>query len=250
MMGRMRHVFLLALLLVASSLFAAPVEHVVIVSMDGARPDMILSCETPNIRALAAGGSFTWHAQTINPSSTLPSHTSMLTGCQPAKHGTTFNSWRKGQDFVNATTCFEIAHQAGLKTAMFVGKSKLQHIAKPGTVDEFLVTGGADVIAKTAAEHFLEVEPGLMFVHFVEPDAAGHAHGWGDTPEYRASIEACDKAVGVVFDAIKKSGLEEKTLLIVTADHGGHRKTHGSLDARDMTIPWAVSYTHLTLPTN
>jgi arylsulfatase A-like enzyme len=35
--------------------------------------------------------------------------------------------------------------------------------------------------------------------------------------------------------------LRQETLIIVTADHGGHDQVHGSRMAEDMTIPWVVS---------
>ncbi len=221
------------------ALWAAPAQHVVIVSLDGGRPDVILTSNTPNIHALAAGGAYTWWAQTIFPSITLPSHTSMLTGCGPAKHKITWNdTFHPELGYVRVTTCFEIAKAAGFGTAMFVGKLKLKHIAKPGTVDEFeVIDGGAGPISRAAARYFVEHEPGLMFVHFPDPDGAGHSKGWG-SPAQHASVEACDKGVGVLWEAIKASGVADKTVIIITADHGGHLLSHGSRDVRDMTIPW------------
>ena len=35
--------------------------------------------------------------------------------------------------------------------------------------------------------------------------------------------------------------MREETLLIVTADHGGHDTTHGYSLPEDMTIPWIAS---------
>jgi len=219
--------------------FAAPAEHVVIVSIDGGRPDVILTSDTPNIHALAAEGAYTWWAQTIIPSVTLPSHCSMLTGCQMAKHGISWNDkFRPETGYVKTSTCFEIAKAAGLGTAMFVGKDKLKHIAKPGTVDKFqLVEGGAVPISVAAARYLKARKPGILFVHYPDPDSAGHAKGWG-SPAHHAAIENCDRGIGVLRQAIAASGVADKTILIVTADHGGHLITHGSTDVRDMTIPW------------
>ncbi|MDP2989507.1 MAG: alkaline phosphatase family protein, partial [Kiritimatiellota bacterium] len=132
--------------------FCGPIKHVVIVSMDGARPDYVLSAPTSNMHAMAEQGAFTWWAQTVNPSVTLTSHASMLSGCQPAKHGIDWNSWQPEKGFVKTSTCFELVKKSGGSTAMFVGKEKLQHIAKPGTVDKFeWVKGSAEKIATVAA---------------------------------------------------------------------------------------------------
>jgi len=240
MATRARVFFVLAALWAASqvALLAAPADQVVIVSLDGARPDVVLSSNTPNLRHIAANGAYTWWAQTIDPSSTLPAHCSMLTGCKPSKHGITWNDkFREEAGYVRTTTCFQLAKRARLGTAMFVAKSKLQHIAKPATVDEFqVVGGGARAVAQAAARYFAAHRPALMFVHFGDPDAAGHSKGWG-SPEQRAALEQCDKAIGVLWQGIRAAGAT-RVVLIVTADHGGHLKTHGSRDPRDMTIPW------------
>lgn len=237
---RVRMFVTVVVLLVASqaALFSAPAEHVVIVSIDGGRPDVILMSNAANLRHIAANGAYTWWAQTVDPSATLPAHCSMLTGCKPDKHGITWNDkFRPEAGYVRTTTCFELAKGAGLGTAMFVAKSKLQHIAKPGTVDEFqVVEGGAHAVAAAAAQYFSARRPALLFVHFGDPDAAGHSKGWG-SPEQRAAIEQCDKAIGVLWQGMRDAGAN-RVVLIVTADHGGHGKGHGSRDPRDMTIPW------------
>lgn len=250
MKSDMRGLITAAVLLIVSQVMAlaAPAAHVVIVSIDGGRPDVILMSNAPNLRHIAANGAYTWWAQTIDPSSTLPAHCSMLTGCKPNKHGITWNDkFRPEAGYVRTSTCFELAKRARLGTAMFVAKSKLQHIAKPGTVDEFkVVGGGARAVAEAAAKYFAARRPALMFVHFGDPDGAGHSRGWG-SPEQRAAIEQCDKAIGVVWQGVRAAGAN-RVALIITADHGGHLKTHGSRDPRDMTIPWLAYGPGIIMP--
>ncbi len=218
--------------------FCGSIEHVVIVSMDGARPDYVLAAQSSNIQFMASHGAFTWWAQTITPSLTLISHCSMLTGCQPAKHGITWNDWKPEKGFVKTSTCFESVKQSGGRTAMFVGKTKLEHIAKPGTVDKFeKVNGPAQAISTAAADYFKTNRPALMFVHYPDPDAAGHSLGWG-SQKFMQAIKNCDEGIGILLRAATQAELASNTLFIVTADHGGHQRTHGTKDARDMTIPW------------
>src|SRR5262249_60048171 len=81
-------------------------------------------------------------------------------------------------------------------TAMIVGKPKLRHAALPGTVDHFerpsyLCAG----VARRAAEHFVTRRPDLMFVHFSDPDEAGHARGWM-SPEYLRAVRESDRCLG------------------------------------------------------
>ncbi len=89
----------LALLLrascVALALCAAPAwasRHVVIVSVDGLRPDVALRAKMPVFRSLMDRGSFSMYAMTTDVAITLPSHTSMLTGVTPLKHGIHYNA--------------------------------------------------------------------------------------------------------------------------------------------------------------
>ncbi|MDD5677527.1 MAG: alkaline phosphatase family protein [Kiritimatiellae bacterium] len=220
--------------------FSGPIEHVIIVSMDGARPDYVLSAQASNIQAMAAQGAFTWWAQTVNPSVTLISHTSMLSGCQPAKHGIDWNTWKPSKGFIKTNTCFELVKKSGGRTAMFVGKAKLRHIAKPDTVDTFeSVEGPAMTISTAAAVYFKTNQPDLLFVHYPDPDAAGHAFGWGAAP-YLAAIKDCDQGIGLLRIGVEQAGLADRTLFIITADHGGHQRSHGTKDVRDMTIPWVA----------
>jgi arylsulfatase A-like enzyme len=44
-----------------------------------------------------------------------------------------------------------------------------------------------------------------------------------------------------LLKAVEDAGLRDETLIIVTADHGGHGMTHGSSLPEDMTIPWVIS---------
>ena len=66
-------------------------EHVVIISIDGLRPDLLIQAEAPNIRGLLKAGSYTFWARTVAEGYTLPAHASMLTGVSPQKHGITWN---------------------------------------------------------------------------------------------------------------------------------------------------------------
>src|SRR4051812_17003518 len=66
-------------------------ERVVIISIDGLRPDLLVRAEVPTLRGLLKAGSYTFWARTVAEAYTLPAHTSMLTGVSPQKHGVTWN---------------------------------------------------------------------------------------------------------------------------------------------------------------
>ncbi|MGE5248772.1 MAG: alkaline phosphatase family protein, partial [Bacteroidota bacterium] len=64
-----------------------PVTRVVIISIDGLRPDAIDKAPMPVLQELMRTGAYSLTAQTTIPSSTLPGHTSMLSGLCPSAHG-------------------------------------------------------------------------------------------------------------------------------------------------------------------
>jgi arylsulfatase A-like enzyme len=225
---------------------AAVTSHVVVISIDGLRPDAITSTGAPTLRALAHDGSFTFAARTILPSKTLPSHTSMLTGVPPTVHGITWNSDETAaRGVVRVPTVFTIAHDAGRSTAAFFSKTKFHHLEVPGSLDhdESPPNGGA---SRTAGETIGRVEryletgrPSLLFVHLGDPDYAGHKSGWM-SGRYRRAVAVADSGVARIARALDKHFGTGSYTLIITADHGGHGKNHGSADPRDTMIPWIV----------
>ena len=82
--------------------------------------------------------------------------------------------------------------------------------------------------------------PDFIFIHSAEPDLTGHAEGWM-SPAYLRAIERTDRMVGDVVAWVRAKGLWPRTLIILTADHGGHGKTHSGDHPDDVIIPWIAS---------
>ncbi|MBI3241070.1 MAG: alkaline phosphatase family protein, partial [Chloroflexi bacterium] len=112
-----------------------PPSKVVVISIDGLRPDGLLQANAPNIFALAKRGAYTWKAQTIFPPVTLPSHASMLTGYTPEGHGLTWNDNLPDRGAIAVPTILSIAREAGLRTVMITGKEKFRQLNAPGSTD-------------------------------------------------------------------------------------------------------------------
>ena len=208
--------------------------RVALVSIDGLRPDALTPERTPNILALADRGAYAVAAQTIFPSATLPGHTSMLTGVEPSVHGVTFDDYRETFQLTTPTV-LSLAHNAGKHTVMVVGKNKLKQLAVAGTLDSFvLATRGDDDVVNEAIA-LVPAGFDLLVVLLPQTDQTGHASGWM-SPEYLAQVQQTDAAVGRLV-----SVLPPETTILVTADHGGQLKGHGTKDKLDMTIPWIIA---------
>jgi predicted AlkP superfamily pyrophosphatase or phosphodiesterase len=216
------------------------VHHVLIISEDGMRPDALTEERAPNHHRLMREGSTARTCDTIDQSDTLPSHASMLSGVPVQVHGVRWGSLQPSKGFIKVPTIFSIAKQHGLKTAIFAGKTKLRHLARPGTVDvferpTFLCSG----VVKRATEYMLAEKPEVMFVHFSDPDEYGHSDGWM-SPAYLQGVTQSDRCLGKMMDALVAAGIADTTLVIVTADHGGHNRTHSGAKhiEVDRHIPW------------
>lgn len=222
-------------------------DHVVVISIDGLRPDAIERFGAQTLLRLMREGSYTLNAKTIMPSRTLPSHTSMLTGEEPDQHGITWNRNEldeHGHDHPGVPTVFAQARSQGFRTAAFFSKGKFNHLAVPNSLDHAEVPEGngkwkAARTVATMERYLAREQPNLLFVHLMEPDAAGHTFSWMSWP-YGRAVRKADAAVGRILQAADRTFGEGRYTVIVTADHGGSGWDHGSSDPRDVTIPWIV----------
>ncbi|HLG44374.1 MAG TPA: alkaline phosphatase family protein [Nitrospirales bacterium] len=230
---------------------SAHADNVVIILVDGLRPDALKQAKVPNVDSLIKRGASTMKAQTVTPSLTLPAVTSMLAGLTVEQHGVDWNEYEPMRGYLKAPTLFEIASFNGSKWgAMFITKEKLLYLAKPDrrlilqvcSVNEqgcHAQKVAADVITvyRQASD---STKPALFLIHLPDADLAGHAKGWMSKP-YLKAVEDCDRAIGTILKGFKELGLYDRTTFIVTADHGGHETTHGTNAPEDMTIPWIAA---------
>jgi arylsulfatase A-like enzyme len=233
--------------LVPSIVVAAPAgqaarpARILVISLDGARPDAILQAETPHIQALAERGAVSWVAQTVFPPGTLPAHASMLTGLAVETHGMVWNYTRLGcQPVIAAPTFLTLAHEAGYRTAMVVGKQKLCHLAPEEGVDDYTFVRDGDWGVANRTIELLEAGYDVIFAHFPNPDFFGHLTGWM-SDVYLFELSNTDARVGRVLAALDELDIADETLVFLTADHGGHDHQHGVDIPADMTIPWIVA---------
>lgn len=222
----------------ATAPLTAEIKHVVIISIDGLRPDALEQADTPHLDGLIASGAYTPSALTISLSETLPAHASMLGGMVAEKHGILWGLPYIGWPGMNGPTLFSVAHEAGLSTAAVFAKEKLGYIALPGSVDWLFNQDSHDTEIKDKAVEFIEAGlPNVLFIHLPDTDRVGHEFSWMSQHQLWA-IAFADSMVGQIVAALETGGYLSSTLLIVTADHGGHGRTNGDDSPEDRIIPW------------
>lgn len=120
--------FILCTLTAATSVFAQSARHVILVSIDGFRPDFYLdkSWPAPNLQSMMKDGSYAKGVKCIFPSVTYPSHTTLITGAFPARHGIMYNTprneqgkyeWVTDSKKIKSETLWQAVKKAGLKSA-------------------------------------------------------------------------------------------------------------------------------------
>jgi len=128
----MKRILLLSLALsfFSSNTYAQSSRHVVLISIDGLRPEMYLDTTwpSPNLRELMKRGSYALHMKSVFPSYTYPSHASMVTGAYPATHQVCYNApfaplggdgrWNWETSNIKARTIWDAAKEAGLTSAI------------------------------------------------------------------------------------------------------------------------------------
>lgn len=240
---------------------AQEVKHVVLITVDGFRPDFYLDTawHAVNIRALMKDGAHALGQNSVFPSMTYPSHTTIVTGVQPSVHGVYYNAmfepagstgkiyWNDSS--IKVPTLWKAAQEKGMKaTALFwpvsagapvsynipdigsMGEAVREQYSKPAgfmnTVKSEVFDGAAKIeygrdvnVAKIAAYVIKKDQPHLMTIHFFSVDHAEHMDG-REGPMVTEAVAGADSGVGIIVDALKVAGIWKNTVIIVTGDHG------------------------------
>lgn len=235
-------------------------NKVVLVLVDGMRPDGIRACGSDALLKIAEEGTSCLEGRTVMPSVTLPCHTSLFFSVEPSRHGILTNTWMPQVRPIDSLG--DTVKKAGGFTAMFYNWEQLRDLNAPGSMDRigFYSLVGVMHNKKNASEQELidctckseikmtddaircikEESPDFMFLYLGLADEAGHHFGWMGESYLTAVRNASD-----CIQKLKES-LPPEYSLIITADHGGHDRTHGTEAPEDMTIPiifWGKPFT-------
>ncbi|SIS39208.1 PA14 domain-containing protein [Zobellia uliginosa] len=226
------------------------IEHVVVIGFDGLSPDGLQNANTPTFDKLMQEGAYSLHARAVLPTSSSTNWASMIMGAGPEQHGITSNAWERDNFTLPAVTqseefifptIFQLTHDqiASAEIGAIYHWGGFGRLFEKSAVDYDVSPETEDETAVLASSYIKTKRPKLTFVHFDHVDHAGHEYGHG-TPKYYESVEKADQLLKQVLQAIAASGLEDKTLIIVSADHGGLGKGHGGESLKEIEIPFIV----------
>lgn len=227
------------ILLVLGLLLAAPgwardLDTVLIVSIDALHPDALSAKTAPTLHQLMRPGRYTLAGRSVDPPKTLIAHTAMLTGLEPAASGKQDNDWKPGEPRVAKPTLFDDAHRHGYRTAFFYSKPKLGYLASEALDEaELARDDGID----RARAFFRQNGRRFAFLHLSGLEYAGTESGWL-SPEYLDELSYIDTALAPLLADVAKRG---RHLIVITSDHAGHDRLHGTHHPDDYRLPLIVA---------
>jgi predicted AlkP superfamily pyrophosphatase or phosphodiesterase len=235
----------LALLALAGCLarpIPAPIRPraVVLVSLDGFRPDYLDRPAAVRLRDLAAHGVRARWLRPVAPTLTFPNHYTIVTGLYPAHHGIVGNSIRDPairrpfsigdtaavQDprWWGGEPIWVTAERQGRRTAAFFWPGSEAPIE--GRHPTWYRRYDPAVPNRTRIDQVLawlrlpaDSAPALVLLYLGDVDQAGHAHG-PDALHVDSAIARVDSAIGRLEDGLAASGLTDSVDLLVVSDHG------------------------------
>ena len=232
-------------------------KKVLLIGLDGVRPDILAEVATPNIDALISDGAFSSSARTGYPNVSGPGWSSMLIGVWPEKHGVTNNDFENKHydeypDFLTRIesvrpelNTFAVADWLPMVTddhnGPIIGEAPdVKHILNGYEL------GWAEADERSvelAVEHLGSGDPDAMFVYLGNPDETSH-HFESIGEEYRGAIGLSDEHVGRLLTAVRArpTYAQEDWLILMSTDHGRTSDgDHGGDTPEERTIFYLAS---------
>jgi len=214
---------------------------VILISLDGFRPDYLHKGQTPNLDLLGEQGLLADGMHSSFPSITFPNHYTLVTGLRPDEHGVVGNlmddptitgdthfSLSKHEAVTDARWWNEAepawvtAKKQGLRTAtmFWPGSEAPIHDVRPDDWRRFDVQVPAtdrvdqvlDWLERPAARR-----PDFVTLYFENADEAGHEFG-PDIRRVAPALGTIDNAIGRLMLGLRDAHLDAN--IIVVSDHG------------------------------
>ena len=208
---------------------------VILILVDGMRPDAL--ADIGPAQEIMKKATYTMNGETVFPSVTLPCHMSLFHSVTPERHGTTTNIYMPQVRPINGLC--EILKVADKRSAIFYNWEDLRDVSRPNSLTHAAFYAGRRLGYKETGEMLTDelinyvktFNTDFTFLYFGYTDWAGHKFGWM-SEEYLSAMQSSWNNIEKVMSA-----LGDEYTYIITADHGGHDRTHGSEMPEDMTIP-------------
>ena len=210
-------------------------EKTILILVDGMRPDALTH---PFAGKLIKEAYCDLKAKTVMPSVTLPCHMSLFHSVDPQRHGILSNTYVPQVRPVIGL--MDLLAANGKKCASFYNWEQLRDLSRPGSLaySHYMSLHAYAETDRLLTEQALcfaqKQEPDFIFLYLGQTDDAGHTYGWM-TEQYQTTVNNA-------WDCIERvcNELGAQYNIVITADHGGHDRMHGTELEEDMNIPVIV----------
>lgn len=221
----------------------------VLVSVDGFHAELV--GEMPRFREMLGYGAWTLKAVTPVEATTTVSHATMFTGVLSSAHGVRGEAPRNPAELaawrpLKVRTVFESLDKEKARPLALLQKEKIARVLPDAAFGEDrIVLDRASredrLIARACREAKDPDGARAIVMHLKRLDAIGHHDGWL-TDEQKRGARAMDAALGLLSTCLAEAQAEHggRFALLITADHGGHDRTHGADRPSDRHVPWLL----------
>lgn len=227
------------------------IDHVVLISVDGLRSDVVDRARTDALHRMMADGAWTPNARTdFNTVDRLGNAVGMLTGLRvdpdQGGHGA---GWGQSTPTTIAqsagryvSSVLGTTHDFGRGTALVTDFPEMKLVrdswsASTGAADPYMPDNGRNKlsrfisvskdrsVAMQARDLISTSSPAFLQVQFSWPGNAGARSGWR-SDAYLNAVAATDRRIGSIVRAINASpSFAGRTVVVVTAPRGGNGRT-------------------------
>lgn len=224
----------------ASAPAPAAEQTVVLVSLDGFRPDYLTRGVTPNLEALARRGVRAQWMTPSFPTKTFPNHYTLVTGLLPDHHGVVSNNMLDDE-----LGPFRMSLRSAVRDARWWGGEPVWVTAEQQgvTAGAMFWPGSEAPIKGTYASHWIPFDeafpdaarvdsvlawlappsgPPARFVtlYYSDVDGAGHRHGPNAGVALDDALRTVDAMIGRLVAGIAERGMTDRVNVIIVSDHG------------------------------
>ncbi|PJK14530.1 alkaline phosphatase family protein [Lysobacteraceae bacterium NML07-0707] len=210
-----------------------------LISIDGLRPQDINAQDMPNLWQLAEAGVRAEGMRPAYPSLTFPNHYTLVTGVVPDRHGIVHNSMYdaglgdfrpdlpqavRNEHWWGAEPVWVSAEKAGLRTTTLYwpGSEAAIHGIRPQVWLPFDSSRSAQWRAEKVASWLTaktSKRPAFATLYFDKVDHASHSHG-PNSSQARSERRNSDAAIGHLLSRLRQNKQLDETNIIVVSDHG------------------------------